>query len=549
MNVWFYNIGSSPSTRRAWLLGLVVKYLRGTLCLLFALPVLCLLSCNKKGQPKSGTESATKASPNALSGQATADETDSDLVPLEDVSTENVRNGKLGTLVLPKSFGRRTGDLDAMLKERRIRALVVINPIGFFYSNGTPKGITYEMLEQLQTYLNRKQKTGKLNVKITFLPMRPDELGAALRDGIGDVIAQGVAITPGRERNFSFTSPTKSDVTHIILTHKRLTNLRSFDDLAGVDIYVNPLTAAYESLTKINEERTKAGKVTLSIKEADRNLLEDDLVEMVNAGLIPATVAMQHRAALWGQVLPHINLHPELIVANDGQLAWVVRKNNPELKKLLDGFIEKHKEGTTFGNVLTRRYLKDAKWVTNSTSAQEMKKFAEYVKYFKKYASEYNFDYLMLMAQGYQESHLDQQKRSRSGAVGIMQVIPKYAAPAPINVPDVSKADKNILAGVRMLNDIVSRYFADPAIDEVNRTLFTFASYNAGPNRIARLRKQAAAEGLDPNKWFGNVELEVAKDIGEETVVYIDNIYKYYVAYKLASERQEERNSAKSNRN
>jgi membrane-bound lytic murein transglycosylase MltF len=434
-----------------------------------------------------------------------------------------------------------------MLKERRIRALVVINPIGFFYSSGKPKGITYEMLQQLETYLNKKQRTGKLDVKITFLPIRPDELGPALRDGIGDVIAQGVAITPARERNFSFTSPIKSGVTNIVVTHKHLASVRSFDDLAGVDIYVNPLTAAYEGLTKINEARAKARKTPLSIKEADRNLLEDDLVEMVNAGLIPATVSMQPRAALWAQILPDISLHSELIVASDIQLAWVVRKNNPELKKLLDAFIEKHAEGTTFGNVLTRRYLKNTKWVTNSTSDQEMKRFIEYVKYFRKYASEYHFDYLMLMAQGYQESQLDQRKRSRSGAVGIMQVIPKYAAPAPINVPDVSKADKNILAGVRMLNEIVKRYFDDPAINEVNRTLFTFASYNAGPNRIARLRKQAAKEGLDPNKWFGNVELEVAKDVGEETVVYVANIYKYYVAYKLAAERQVERNSAKSN--
>lgn len=510
-----------------------MRYLRAILPLLFALPVLSMLSCNKEGQPK--------VSPNPSVYQ-----TWSDLVPPEDVSTENVRNAKSDTLVLPASFGRQTEDLDAMLKERRIRALVVINPIGFFYSNGKPRGITYEMLDQLQTYLNKKQKSGKLGVKITFLPMRPDEIGPALRDGIGDVIAQGVGITPERERNFSFTVPIKSGVTHIIVTDKHLARVQSFDDLVGVDIYVNPLSAAYESLTKINDARTKAGKSPLSVKESDRNLLEDDLVEMVNAGLIPATVSMQPRAALWAQILPDISLHPELIVANDGQLAWVVRKNNPELKKLLDAFIEKHAEGTTFGNVLTRRYLKNTKWVKNATSDQEMKKFVEYVKYFRKYASEYHFDYLMLMAQGYQESQLDQKKRSRSGAVGIMQVIPKYAAPAPINVPDVSKADKNILAGVRMLNDIVKRYFDDPAIDEVNRTLLTFASYNAGPNRIARLRKQAAREGLDPNKWFGNVELKVAKDVGEETVVYVDNIYKYYVAYKLTAERQMERNSTKS---
>jgi len=518
-----------------------VNYFRVGLAPLLALLVLCSLSCNKKEQPPSKTETLTRTAPpqasaNTLPTQTDADAMGSDLVPPEDISGESVRDETLGPLVLPTSFGRRTGDLDEMLKERRIRALVVINPIGFFYSHGKPKGMTYEMLEQLQAYVNKKLNTGTFDVKITFIPLRPDELGPALRDGVGDVIAQGVVITPGRHRNFGFTTPTKKDVTHIIVTGKELANAQSFDDLVGADIYVNPLTAAYDMLTKISEERAKAGKQPLTVKAADRNLLEDDLVEMVNAGLIPATAAMQHRATLWAQVLPNIKLHRQMVVEDDGELAWVVRKNNPELKNLLDEFIEKHGEGTTFGNTLLRRYLQNTKWVRNSTSGQEMKKFSECVEYFKKYASQYSFDYLMLMAQGYQESLLDQQKKSSAGAVGIMQVIPKYASAPPINVPDVSKPDKNILAGVRMLNNIVTNYFGDPAIDQVNRTLFTFASYNAGPNRIVRLRKQAANQGLDPNKWFGNVELEVGNDIGEETVMYVDNIYKYYVAYKLAAE-------------
>ena len=116
-----------------------------------------------------------------------------------------------------------------------------------------------------------------------------------------------------------------------------------------------------------------------------------------------------------------------------------------------------------------------------------------------------------------------------------MQVIPKYAAAPPINVKDVGTADKNIEAGVKMLRHITDTYFNDPAISQVDKTLSTFASsYNAGPNRISRLRKQAAKDGLDPNKWFGNVELEVAKDIGQKRVTYVDNIYKYYVAYKLS---------------
>jgi membrane-bound lytic murein transglycosylase MltF len=517
---------------------------------ILALMLVCSFSCNNKSKTEN-TRRATRAQPSATDAleQTAADEMGSDLVPPEDISSETVREAKSSPLVLPTSFGRRTGDLDEMLKERRIRALVAINPIDFFYSQGKPKGMTYETLEQLQAYVNKKFKTGTSSVKVTFIPLRPDKLGPALRDGIGDVIAQGVVITPGRQQNFAFTTPTKHDVDHIIVTGTELARARTFDDLVGVDIYVNPVTAAYDALMKNNEEREKAGKPTLSVKLADRNLLEDDLVEMVNGGLISATVAMRHRAELWTQVLPKIKVHPQMIVARDGELAWVVRKNNPEFKNLLDEFVEKHGEGTTFGNVLLRRYLKNTKWVKNSTSAQEMKKFSEYVQYFKKYGSQYSFDYLLIIALGYQESSLDQRKKSPTGAVGIMQVIPKYASAPPINVPDVSKAEKNILAGVRMLNNIVTNYFADPGIDDVNKTFLTFAGYNAGPTRIVRLRKQAAGDGLNPNKWFGNVELEVAKDIGEETVTYVDNIYKYYVAYKLAAESQAERARIKSNGN
>ena len=512
----------------------------------------CTLSCSNQERspsvaavPKGTTPSEWKATEPTAKGTA-ADTLGSELIPPEDISSEVKRDATPGPLVLPTSFGRRTGDLDQMLRERKIRALVVINPLSFFYSQGKPKGITYEMLEQLQRVANKKFKTVTSKLNITFIPLRPDELGPALTQGVGDVIAEGVWITPRRRENYAFTTPTKNNVTNIIVTGEELSSIESFDDLVGKDIYVNPLTISYDNLKKISEERVKTGKAPLSVKAADKNLLEDDLIEMANAGLIPATVAMQHRAQLWEQVLPNVKLHPAMVVASGGQLGWVVRKNSPELKKLLDEFIEAHGEGTSFGNVLLRRYLQNTKWIKNSTSAEEMGKFAAYVEYFKKYAAEYNFDYLMITAQGYQESMLDQSRRSRQGAVGIMQVIPRYAAAKPINIPDISKADKNILAGVRILNNIVTTYFDDPAIDQVTRTLFTFASYNAGPNRIVRLRRQAADEGLNPNKWFGNVELEVAKDIGEETVTYVDNIYKYYVAYKLAAERKEQQEKAKA---
>jgi membrane-bound lytic murein transglycosylase MltF len=496
-------------------------------------------SCSKKENPAPKSETAAPAQTTSAASSPDA------LVPAEEVSDASA-SGCDHALVLPLTFKRRTGDLDVMLKERNIRALVLTNPISFFYDKGQPHGITYEALRELEQFINKKYKTGALKVQVSFIPMRPDKLAAALDSGVGDFIAFGTQITPEREQKYAFSTPLQENVTEIVVTGPTKADAKSWDDLAGTEIYVNPLSVHYTRLMQISDERKKEGKPQLSIKAGDKSLMEDDLVEMVNAGLIPATVTSDQRAKLWADVLPNVRPHPDIVVSSGGKIGWVMRKDNPQLVALVDEFVQGHREGTSFGNTLLRRYLQNTKWIKDSTSAEEMKKFATNVEYFKKYAGQYNFDYLMIAAQGYQESLLDQSKKNRSGAVGIMQVIPKNAAAAPINVPNVSTADQNILAGVRMLDNISKTYFNDPAIDQVNRTLFTFAAYNAGPNRIARLRKKAADQGLDPNKWFGNVELVVAQEVGQETVGYVGNIYKYYIAYKLGLEQKQSREKAKS---
>lgn len=437
-------------------------------------------------------------------------------------------------MTLPASFGRHTGDLDEMVKGRNIRALVILDPISFFYDEGQPRGVMYEALEEFQKFANQKLKTGKLQVKVTFLPMRVDQIEAALTEGVGDMIAYGIVITPDREKRVAFSTPIQTDVTQIIVTGKDHAPLSTLADLGGKEVYINPLATYYQNLQKANETLQKAGKTQIVIKAADKNLMDDDLVQMVNAGLIPATVTTKQKADLWSQVLNHIQPHPDLVIASGQQLAWVMRKNNPQFKQLVDEFVALHAVGTSFGSTLLRRYLQNTKWVKNSTSAEEMKKFQTNLELFKKYSGEYSFDYLMIAAQGYQESLLDQSKRNPSGAVGIMQVIPKYAAASPIDIPNVGTADGNIHAGVKMMRNIQDTYFNDPAIDPLNKMLFVFASYNAGPNRVAKLRKEATSMGLDPNVWFDNVELVAAKEIGQETVTYVANIYKYYVAYKLA---------------
>jgi membrane-bound lytic murein transglycosylase MltF len=440
-------------------------------------------------------------------------------------------------------YGRHTDDLPGMLKRRNIRALVLINPIGFFYNNGQPMGVNYEALRAFETFVNQKYKTRALKVQVTFIPVRPDQVEDALQQGIGDVIAYAVIVTPDRQQRVAFTVPLQEDVKLIVVTGPKSGTISGLEGLGGKQVYVNPLSVAYDNLQQVNQNLQKAGKTPIVIKAADKNLLDDDLVQMVNSGMLPATVTSAARAKLWAQVLPDLTPHYDLVIASGQQTAWAVRKNNPQLKQLLDEFIGPRAVGTSFGNTLLRRYLQNTQWVRDATSPDEMKKFQTLVAYFKKYGSEYGFDYLMIAAQGYQESMLEQNKRSPDGAVGIMQVIPKYAAAPPISVSNVSTAETNIEAGVKMLHQIEAQYFNDPKIDQLNKTLMAFASYNAGPNRIGRLRQQAQKQGLDPNVWFGNVELLVAQNIGQVTVTYVGNVYKYYVAYQLAMGEQAGQNT------
>jgi membrane-bound lytic murein transglycosylase MltF len=440
------------------------------------------------------------------------------------------------SLELPITFERRVGDLDSMLKKHEIRALVVPSRSGFFYDKGHPQGIYFEALDEFQRFVNRRFRTGSLKISVTYLPVRPEQLENALLEGVGDLVAYGVEVTPEREKKVLFTAPIDSNVKQVIVTGPKAPTITGLEDLSGKEIYVNPLTVYYENLQHLSESFQKAGKLPILVKKADPNLTDEDLLEMVNAGLIPATATINIRAEFWSKVFPHLILHSSIVLKEDGQLAWATRPDSPQLRKLLDEFVEGRGQGTSFGNTLLRRYLQNTKWLQDATSNEEMKKFQAYVSYFKKYAAEYDFDYLMLVAQGYQESLLDQSRRNPSGAVGIMQVIPKIAAAPPINISNVDVAENNIHAGAKMLRDIADTYFKDPKIDPLNRTLMVFASYNAGPTRISRLRKKAGADGLNPNEWFGNVELVVAKDVGQETVQYVSNIYKYYVAYKLTLE-------------
>jgi membrane-bound lytic murein transglycosylase MltF len=282
----------------------------------------------------------------------------------------------------------------------------------------------------------------------------------------------------------------------------------------------------------------------VKIIPAEEYLEDSDLLEMVNAGLIPMVIVDSHKAQFWQDIFGDITVHPEIAINTGGDIAWAFRKQSPKLKAMVNEFVKDHKKGTLLGNILYKRYLRNNKWVRNSLTDVNLQRFKDTVALFKKYAGQYDFDWLMLAAQAYQESGLDQSKRSPAGAIGVMQLLPSTAADRNVNIPNIEQLENNIHAGAKYMRFLHERYFAKDELDELNRHLFAFAAYNAGPARVARLRRDATALGLNPNAWFDNVEIVAAKHIGRETVQYVSNIYKYYVAYRLIADRLKLRGDA-----
>jgi len=436
-----------------------------------------------------------------------------------------------------------TGDLDAMIERRFIRVAVTFNRTHYFIDQGKERGLTYEALKSFEEDLNSDLKAGLLKMHVVIVPMSRPQLQKALLDGKVDMVAAMVTVTPEREKLVAFSLPTRTHVSQIVVTGPGAPPIATLADLAGKEVFVREGGVYAESLGHLNAQLTARGKAPVVISPAPAVLEDDDVLEMVNAGLVPITVVDDYLAEFWSQVFPRIKARPDLAVRTGGQLAVAVRKDNPKLRARVDAWVRRHGGDNWFNTVVGKRYLENVKYVKNAAADAERAKFEAVVELFKKHSAEYHLDYLMMAAQGYQESTLEQAMTSPVGAIGVMQIMPPTGK--ELNVGDIRQVDANIHGGVKYMRFMMDKFFAAEKMDDLNKLLMTFASYNAGPGRISQLRRETEKRGLDKNVWFGNVERVVSERIGRETVTYVSNIYKYYVAYRLLAEQQALRETAK----
>ena len=436
-------------------------------------------------------------------------------------------------------------DLDGLLEKRYIRVLTTFNKTNFYLSGSKPYGFEYSLLKDYETFLNKKYKRRNLKVVLEFISVSRDQLIPALLNGYGDISAAGLTITPERLKQVAFTNPYLSDIDEVIVINNKKLMIERLEDLSGRKVFVRQSSSYYESLLSLNKKLTLKKLPPVNIVKLDENLETEDILELVNSGAINITVADSHIAEIWSHVFNNIHILEGLKVREKSRIAWMVRKDNPLLKKSLNQFIIKRRKGTLVGNIYFNRYYKDTKWIKDPVSDRERLKLEQCIKLVKKYSKQYGFDWMLIMAQAFQESGLDNNKKSRAGAVGIMQVKPATASDKKVGIKNIHLMENNIHAGIKYLAFLRDHYFSDGDLEEKDRVRFALAAYNAGPARIRKIRRLAGEMDMDPNIWFRNTELSALKHIGQETVRYVSNINKYYLVFRFTFETEKVRSFEK----
>jgi len=453
--------------------------------------------------------------------------------------------------ILPMPFGviwqPWQGDFEGMVERRLVRAVVPFGGYQFYYEDGLPRGASYDLLQRLESHINKELGRRNVKVYVVVIPVGRDQLIPALLDGHADLVAGDLTITPERAGLVDFARPMLRDIDEIVVTGPGAPPIETLDDLAGQTIVVRKSSSYYEHLQVLIDDFENRGLEPPNLQLADELLEAEDLLEMVNGGMIGITVLDDYKAEFWATVFPDIVLRDDLVINEGGSIAWAMRKDSPQFAAAIKGFLRKYGRGTLVGNDTYNRYLSSAATVRCSHSRRALRELEHLVGVFQEYGEQFDFDWLMLAAQAFQESGLRQDRRSPAGAVGIMQIKPSTAADPNVGVDDISTVEGNVHAGARYMRFIADRYFGDEQFNKLNQWLFSLAAYNAGPAKISRYRREAAESGYDPGRWFDNVEIIAARRIGSETVTYVSNVFKYYVGYQISMERgalREERYSA-----
>lgn len=433
----------------------------------------------------------------------------------------------------------RRGDLSKILERHTLRVLVPYDNVGFYMEKGRQDGLYVAMMKRFEIFLRQRYLSAE-RLKLFFIPVREENMMQLIADGYGD-IAMGITPTEEFKRYVDFSIPEKLWLKEILVTPKGKETVNNLSDFTGMTIWVRKSSSYYESLVLLNEYLKALDLSPVNIVLAPEYLADADLVDMVGKREISATIVNDSKLVIWRRFFANVVFNLEVPIKVNSTLNWAIRHNSPILYKEINQFLRQYRDGTPLGTKIYDQYMRTHPTYRARVERSEnehlginVDTFKKFANIFQKYGQYYNIDWMLLMAQSYQESTLNPNARSNRGAVGIMQVLPSTAQEWYIGVHGVNELDNNVHAGTKYMRYMLDAYFNEPELSESEKVLLALAAYNCGPNRITKYREEARSQGLNPNIWFGNVEAIALSHGAKETVNYVKNISELYVSYQEA---------------
>ncbi|NKQ10697.1 transglycosylase SLT domain-containing protein [Pseudomonas sp. SST3] len=412
---------------------------------------------------------------------------------------------------------RRSGVLRVLINQSRNSSGEV---------KGEAIGVEYVRLRAFEQFLNRGSKGPQITLEI--IPKAKDQLLGALQRGEGDLVAPGELLELGAMRRVSRSRAVVDKVPMVLVSRQGNHRYKSFEQLSGRSLALSAGSAAGPALEGINQQLMQAGRAPISIEWVDPTLAVEDVLEMVQAGVYPATVVEQTIAERWAKVLPKLRIESQLTLGKRADMHWFLRKEASMLRASVDRFLHGYNspdnQDAAFVRVYRRLYR--VQYPLDRIGRQRLENVRPTLQ---RHAKQQDIDWLNLAALAFKESTLNPAARGASGATGLMQVTPATAR--SLGVTDIGKLDNNVQASAMYLASIRRKFFSSPRLNERERMAFVLAAYNMGPQRVQSMRAEARRLGLNPDQWFFQVERVAMATMGMGVVSYVNAVNKYYLAY------------------
>jgi len=433
---------------------------------------------------------------------------------------------------------RYTASLESVVERRFLRVLTSRNSFDYFIYRGQPGGYQFEMVRAFTGFLNSRHIKGPNQLKIQFelIPVSHDQLIPMLLAGKADMIAARLTITSERAAELRFSIPYRR-VDELLVTRQGVEVPSTLEGLSGRRVAIRRTSSYTSSLEGLNEQLRSQGKPPIRVDFVDEALETEKILALVARGRFEFSVADSIVAETAAAIHPELRVLTNPKLRAGGELAWASHPAASVLVDEMNAFLPRYQHGSLQGNVAIGKYFQNISALRGRLDPNDPAGLSRHDDQIKRYAKDFGFDWRLMVSVAYQESRFDQAARNRSGAVGVFQIKPETAAEPYIDLPNVAgpeNAGNNIHAGIKYLAWIKGRYFdVVPEMRERDRVRMALAAYNAGPRTLINARRRAEKLGLDPLRWFRNVELALLDMRKPEPVKYVSEINQRYVSYMV----------------